>query len=624
MFEKLAIIVSVIVLTISAYGWGLPFARWNQIALERVEQVGLRLLFGFGLLGTLLFLVGSFRFNLAVIVVLVVAGLVFNLFEVKQFIADLKNTVAALFDLKSQELLFLVPTVALLAFLAIASLAPQVGALGNDTTRYHLLGPVVWLREGVIRPVLDSSHTAFPAIIETLLAAVSSLSGSDNPCLLTVLFAAVLLTQVWGIAKSLGSSDWTAWLSVCLTVAMPVMMVRAGTGYVDIAYSGFVLAATRLALFRSDYRNFALAGAFAGFAMGTKYTGLVMLAGLLLVFLITELLANNLKKAISLSAILGTIAVLIACPWYLRNLIQLGTPIYPPPTLLAKFLPAKAFPFEASARFEQFMLRWGRGFGRTLIDLLLLPVRFTFATDVFHGALAGIGIVPLAMAPVGIFRVRKYGLTVKKWLLWCAVMTVIWFYTNQDFRFGIHVIAVMTVFAAIGADVLKSQIGQYGRRLAFLTILISFLYCAQSLIQLRADAFRAALLPAFARQRAKLEIPSVAAYDYLNNNPEVKRVLLLHPGLQPYYLHKPYVKVTGNLGEVPDEDIGTPQKALKKVCQLGVTHIFDAKLKELSYPDEKYSDAFQIPDQEINRADWSSVFTSNDAHILKVHCQSAK
>src|SRR5258708_34490978 len=64
---------------------------------------------------------------------------------------------------------------------AVAGLADITGDWGNDGVAYHLLGPKVWLRDGVIRPVLDNSHTAFPATAEVMYAAFLVLGGPHGP-----------------------------------------------------------------------------------------------------------------------------------------------------------------------------------------------------------------------------------------------------------------------------------------------------------------------------------------------------------------------------------------------------------------------------------------------------------
>ena len=68
-----------------------------------------------------------------------------------------------------------------LALTAVAGTAEITGDWNQDAVAYHLLGPTVWLRDGIIRPVLDNSHTAFPQIPETLFAVLLAVGGSRAP-----------------------------------------------------------------------------------------------------------------------------------------------------------------------------------------------------------------------------------------------------------------------------------------------------------------------------------------------------------------------------------------------------------------------------------------------------------
>jgi hypothetical protein len=71
--------------------------------------------------------------------------------------------------------------------------------------------------------------------------------------------------------------------------------------------------------------SLAAAGLLSGAAAATKYLGLVSAA---LVLLPLAVLALRVGRARALAGALG-LAVLVALPWYLRNLIETGNPVYP-------------------------------------------------------------------------------------------------------------------------------------------------------------------------------------------------------------------------------------------------------------------------------------------------------
>jgi hypothetical protein len=619
MSEKILTIISVLAVILASLGIGRLLTSFMPESLTPPERWGLRFLVGAGALGTMLFLIGLITFTPAVIGCVVVLSAALNLWRgkfVEPFSVWRKGG-----DWRGAVVVSL--AVLTLAFLALASLAPLVGEPGNDTIRYHLLGPAQWLREGQIHPVLDESHTAFPAVVETLFAAVMALSRSDNPCLLSVAFAVALLAQVYGLTKRLGGDEFAACLSVGLFVMMPVVMVRVGTGYVDVAFTAFVLAMVRIAFDAAGWRSLLLAGLLGGFALGTKYTGLVALAVTAVCLLFARRHAGSLRQRSLWAAVLVATACVVGSPWYLKNLLLLGTPIYPPPPLLARLLPGKAFSPEASERFQQFILNWGKGSGRGLLDFLLLPIRFTYWTNIFHGPLVGIGLAPLALGPVGLASVRRQE-AARTWAAWAFLSAVAWFLTNQDYRFLLHVVAVATAFAAVGGGILLRQASRWGRVSAWSLVVVSMCYGGFALLRLRGDDVRAAISPRFAKERAAQEVPLAAAYDFLNRADGVSKVLILNPGVMPYFIRHPYVKVVGSLGEQPLADVRTPQDAVAQVSSLGVSHVLDVKLAAAHVWDKSYEKGEFVLTSGAQRGGCLELlYRSDEAQIFRVNCRAA-
>src|SRR5581483_6541024 len=105
------------------------------------------------------------------------------------------------------------------------------------------------------------------------------------------------------------------------------MFVWVATGgFVELAIGGFVaLAAWHLvALRRSGRVNDALwAGLAAGVAAGSKYHGLIFLAA----FALLVPVLTRQRRGLALG-LFGAAAV-VALPWYVRNWIVAGNPVYP-------------------------------------------------------------------------------------------------------------------------------------------------------------------------------------------------------------------------------------------------------------------------------------------------------
>ena len=164
-------------ITLAALGAGGWIAPLLPSSYRRFERVTFAALGGFGVLSSALFLLGqriftplSIIFTLAVFCAL--AAIWFRtLFPDRSAVRSTRPKIPKL------------PAAIVACFLvftAIGGLAEMTGDWNNDAIAYHLLGPKVWLRDGVIRPVLDNSLTAFPQIPETLFAALQVVGGGKS------------------------------------------------------------------------------------------------------------------------------------------------------------------------------------------------------------------------------------------------------------------------------------------------------------------------------------------------------------------------------------------------------------------------------------------------------------
>ena len=127
-----------------------------------------------------------------------------------------------------------------LAVTAFSGLAEMTGDWNKDSVAYHLLGPTVWLRNGVIRPVLDNSHTAFPQIPETLFAVLFTAGGDRAPDFSSWLTLGLLLLVSACLAMRTGLSGSHAWWVAAIIVTMPAVYSGAHACFVDGLYAAFV------------------------------------------------------------------------------------------------------------------------------------------------------------------------------------------------------------------------------------------------------------------------------------------------------------------------------------------------------------------------------------------------
>ena len=149
---------------------------------------------------------------------------------------------------------------------AIAGLALPTGDMNDDSIAYHYLGPKVWLRDGVIRPVPDEMQTSFPSIVESQYAALMLLGGQRAPGFFAVTSVICILLITASLALRLGLGASGAWWAAALIITMGALYRGAYGGFVDVLYAGFVLAAARFAFDADAPGHYSLFGAFGGFA----------------------------------------------------------------------------------------------------------------------------------------------------------------------------------------------------------------------------------------------------------------------------------------------------------------------------------------------------------------------
>jgi 4-amino-4-deoxy-L-arabinose transferase-like glycosyltransferase len=220
--------------------------------------------------------------------------------------------------------------VALLAALIFAGLPVFALTLypptAFDETLYHLPYAKAFAANAGL-PFLETLRfPVAPQLAEIFCGALLLLAGdvaAHLPSALAFAAAALALASWIGARNPLAAGGAAAlWLGNPLTAWL------GGTAYVDLPLTLFgVLAWTWWDRWRQrgGTSRLALAGAFAGFAAATKYNGLLIVA---LLSAATAIVAVRRRDAAPLAKFLA-IALLALAPWYARNFLQTGNPVFP-------------------------------------------------------------------------------------------------------------------------------------------------------------------------------------------------------------------------------------------------------------------------------------------------------
>jgi hypothetical protein len=591
-----------LLLLLAAFGLGSllrPLLPQNFSKLDRIATIALG---GLGLLGTLLFLVGMLHFSSTVVLaVLLPAALLGLLF--------LRKEMGHLATHRPFENIPILPVVviALILFVTfVGGLAEPVGDIKLDAIAYHFLDARVWLRDAVIHVIPDECHASFPATVETLFAALMAVGGTRAPELFAFLAFGVFLLVAGGFAIRLGLDPGGAWWAVALIACMPVVYRGSYGGFNDVILSGCVLVALRVALDADGPWEYALAGVFAGLAMGVKYTGIIAFLLILGCAFLHALGRRVEKPAVFFAggALFSILAAVVASPWYLRNWLVLGSPIYPPPPLLLRFFHAKYMSADAIQSLNAFIQKEGLGMGHNLSAFLLLPFHLTFHPANFLNGPGGVGVALLALAPFGLWMQRR-DLFVRILALFAFLQTVAWFLTEQDARFLIHLYVILAIFAIWGWRYVISTAPRFGPLLSSLAIACSILYGLFMICTFRVDDLHAAVSGKFENQRIAREVPFLDSFAFLNDDPTVKKVLVLAPRFPTFYLRKDYLKPVGRFGEESLPNAGDTKALLQNAAALGISHVIDVRVDEndfkISGKPDTLTLVFEREDQRIYR-----------------------
>jgi len=217
----------------------------------------------------------------------------------------------------------------LIAPVFLGALAPPTE---GDALTYQLAAPALFLERHAVLPVLENTGANYPLGTGLLfvfgLAAASPIAAQ----LTHFLFGLALMVAIYGLARDnfgrpagllAGAIYWTS----------PVIGLEANAPLLDLGWVFYEFLA--IWMFwewhqTRSRRTLILMATFLGFAMSSKYLALVGL-GTLILFVMVDVLVTYRRAWIVIESaiIVGGVAVVVASPWYLKNQIWLGNPVYP-------------------------------------------------------------------------------------------------------------------------------------------------------------------------------------------------------------------------------------------------------------------------------------------------------
>ena len=357
--------------------------------------------------------------------------------------------------------------------LALASPPPWY----RDSLVYHLALPRLFAHHGGYTWPDDNVFAAFPLGWESALSLLYALgAGPDpepafNPRLAGAwtLLAAGLAT--YALARAVGARPALSAAGAGLLLLLPSAAEFGASAYVENALLlGACLSLWWTLRARDGQLPWWGSAVAAGLTAWLKYPALALLVFLAAAAPALECVRRGRREPrqwLGLALRWGSLAALVASPFYLRNWLWRGNPVFP--TGYALFGGEGWDAWRAWA-YRETLANYGHG--REPLDLLLLPWRL-FTQRSFDGGFEGslgplLGLaLPLAAWTLwrgtGDARLRRHGPWLLAWSLWIALF---WTATVQQARF--YLIAAPAALALGGAALssLPALTGATRRRVA--------------------------------------------------------------------------------------------------------------------------------------------------------------
>ncbi len=306
-----------------------------------------------------------------------------------------------------------------------------------DALLHHAAAPELYARVHEFRELPWTWNSYQPYTVEMLILDGVLLNDVEQGAFAPLLLGLATVAAIAGAAYRLFGRK-AAVLAAAIFWAQPFTAWITTSTFVESGTTLFVaLAIWNLVEFARTRSNtlLVLAGGFAGAAAGTKYFGAV--AALVLAIVAILILRDRLslrRVALAVGA-----AVVVAAPWYLKNAVFTGDPLYP-------FL--RGWPNEA-ARADAYDSVDNYGHGSSVLDLLVLPFRLLGDAQAFDRG-EFMSPLPLLFAPLALFVPRGRS-AIALVLAGCAAFLVIWFFGVQHARYLLPTLPVLAVLAGLGA-----------------------------------------------------------------------------------------------------------------------------------------------------------------------------
>ncbi|MFQ3586589.1 MAG: glycosyltransferase family 39 protein [Fimbriimonadaceae bacterium] len=356
---------------------------------------------------------------------------------------------------------------ALMALASLVSVLAPSDIQDWDSIAYHLAVPKIWLAAGRITFIEFIHHSNFPFAIDNLYIwglVWGDQAGAKAFTWMISIFGTVAL---FGFVRG-RYGESAGWWTVLAFAAVPVVAWQSGTAYIDVAHGLFVGLGLLLAVRWVEKRapgDLWLAGICLGFGLASKYTGLQMLAATLAAVLVVGRRQRPFGEIVKAGALIAVVAGAIASPWYVRNVVNTGNPVYP---FFYRVFGGKNWDRFRAEIYTEEQKTFGVGIreGRRLDwsalphavwGMAYQPGRYANPMQTQGGGAPTASIGFVAIAALSGLALGRRGVQERGILVGVAVAFVLWFFLSQQSRYAMNMATPLV--AMVGGLIVGNRFG---------------------------------------------------------------------------------------------------------------------------------------------------------------------
>jgi hypothetical protein len=439
--------------------------RWDDRS-HFIWELGL----GWGIVGYLLLFLATFgMLNVNIVAVLLTSllALYFPLskYRLTSFTSQPSIFSVIKFNIHDWHFIGLPLVVFLLLLSMFEVLSPSTT---GDALMYHFTIPYDYVKsERLIYSAFQPYN--MPHLVQ-MLVTVPFMFGAEDIGAHFVFFSfnILFIVSIYGFCYRFISKN-TGILAVVLIFSTPMVTYINISGRVEMALTTTIVLAI-WAIFNSFQEKtdldknkwLIISGAFIGLACGIKYYGLFAAVAFSLLIFIIILREKNLKSALKAIVFFSLAIILFAFPFYLKNIVMTGNPIYPAIFGGVDWSPEMAQ--VAKLHFNDFKRAGGSG----ILNFILSPWNLTMDGEKYIAGRTGYGFIYILFFPLFIVytvrKIRSNGLKILipssnglSFIFWLAIL--LWFFWFEfAFQRGRHLLPVFVILSIFIAYLVENDI----------------------------------------------------------------------------------------------------------------------------------------------------------------------